>query len=218
MIVVYHLDNSRSQRILWLLEELCVPYEIKKYERTPNGLAPPELLKVYPLGKSPVITDGDLTLAESGAIVEYLIKKYGEGKFTPPEKGEIDNLYFTHYAEGSIMPTFVMKLIFTMIPQKSPWILRWLLRIVFDKIESTMLAPELKKHSDLMESHLSKKEWLAGGNGPTSADFLMSMPAEILELTKLAGPSTVAYVRRIHKRPAYRTALQKGGEYAYAKS
>ncbi|EEB90073.1 hypothetical protein MPER_11771 [Moniliophthora perniciosa FA553] len=115
------------------------------------------------------------------------------------------------------MPTFIMKLIFTMIPQRSPWILRGLLRIIFGKIESTMLAPELKKHSDLVESHLSKKEWLAGGNGPTSADFLMSMPAEILELTKLAGPNTVAYVRQIHERSAYRAALQKGGEYAYAK-
>ncbi|KAK7033667.1 hypothetical protein VNI00_012667 [Paramarasmius palmivorus] len=217
MIVVHHLNNSRSQRILWLLEELDIPYEIKRYERAPNGLAPPELLKVYPLGKSPIITDGDVTLAESGAIVEYLIKKYGDGKFMPPEKGEIDNLYFTHYAEGSIMPVLVLKLIFTKIPQQSPWFLRWLLKIVFSKIQSILVAPELKKHSNLVESHLSEKQWLAGGNGPTAADFLMSMPVEALDFTNLAGPNTVAYVRRIHERPAYRTALEKGGDYIYAR-
>ncbi|KAG7097632.1 hypothetical protein E1B28_004964 [Marasmius oreades] len=224
MIIIHHLNNSRSQRILWLLEELGVPYEIKKYQRTSEQLAPPELLKVFPLGKSPILTDTgvdgkeNITLAESGAIVEYLLKFYSTGKFNSAQSGQeyIDNLYFTHYAEGSIMPVLIQKLIFTLIPQRSPWLVRWLLNGVFGKVSSLLVEPELKKHSDLVESHLSRKTFIAGGSEPTSADFLMIMPAEMLEAINIAGPSTKEYVKRIHDRPAFKVALQKGGEYAFS--
>ncbi|KAF9269191.1 thioredoxin-like protein [Marasmius fiardii PR-910] len=225
MITVHHLNNSRSQRILWLLEELGVPYEIKRYQRTSEQRAPPELLKVSPLGKSPVLIDTgvdgkeNITLAESGAIVEYLLKVYSNGKFASVPSGQeyIDNLYFTHYAEGSIMPTMVLQFIFTLIPQRSPWLLRPLLSGVFSKVVDVVVKPELKKHSDLVESHLSRKAFFAGGSEPTSADFMMIMPAEILEYLDVAGPKTKEYVKRIHERPAYKTALEKGGEYSYAK-
>ncbi|KAG8750585.1 hypothetical protein FRC12_012816, partial [Ceratobasidium sp. 428] len=150
-IIVHHLNNSRSQRILWLLEELEVPYEIKRYERTEDMLAPKELRDVHPLGLSPVITDGEIVLAESGAIVgafpsswngndstkahlillEYLIGKYGAGRFNPPESGYVDNLYFTHYTEGTLMPLFVNRIIFTVAPQRAPFFIRPVMNLIF---------------------------------------------------------------------------------------
>ncbi|KAL0061345.1 hypothetical protein AAF712_011862 [Marasmius tenuissimus] len=208
MITLHHLNNSRSQRMIWLLEELGVPYEIKKYQRTAEQRAPPEMLKIFPLGKSPIITDTgvdgtqNIVLAESGAIVEYLIKTYGNGKFSSAQTGQgyIDNLYFTHYAEGSIMPTMVMRLVFTIIPQRSPWVLRWLLNGVFGKVTEVMVIPELKKHSELVEKHLEGKEYFAGGSELTAADFLMIFPAEVLEFMDMAGPRTKEYVKKIHER------------------
>ncbi|KAK1219551.1 hypothetical protein PQX77_017740 [Marasmius sp. AFHP31] len=182
------------------------------------------MLKVFPLGKSPIITDTgvdgkeNVTLAESGAIVEYLIKTYANGKFSGGGGQQyIDNLYFTHYAEGSIMPLMVMRLIFTIIPQRSPWFLRWLLNGVFAKVTEVMVKPELKKHSELVEKHLEDKEYFAGGSELTSADFLMIFPVEVLEYMDMAGPKTKEYVKKIHERPTYKTALEKGGEYTWAK-
>ena len=126
MITVHHLNNSRSQRILWLLEELGVPYEVKRYEREPSLQAPAALRAVHPLGKSPVITDGDRTLAESGAILEYLVDTYGNGRFKPvagtPER--IHYTYFLHYAEGSLMPLLFMKLVFNRIPERLPFLMK----------------------------------------------------------------------------------------------
>ncbi|KAJ3824827.1 thioredoxin-like protein [Lentinula raphanica] len=218
MLIVHHLNHSRSQRILWLLEELEVPYEIKKYNRLPSMMAPPELLAVNPLGKAPVITDGDINIAESGAIIEYIIKKYGQGKLdTPAEdsQGAIDDLYFLHYAEGTLMPILVQKLIFGIIPARSPWFMRWFMKIIFNQLDRTIVEPNLKKNVDMIESHLVKKDWLAGGSGPTAADFSMSMGLEALEQNKLVHPATSAYVERLQARPAYRRALLKGGEYSY---
>ncbi|KAJ3732575.1 thioredoxin-like protein [Lentinula guzmanii] len=215
MLTVHHLNNSRSQRILWLLEELEVPYEIKKYYRLPSMLAPPELLAVNPLGKAPVITDGEINIAESGAIIEYIIEKYGQGKISTSPEGAIDDLYFLHYAEGTLMPILVQKLIFSLIPARSPWLIRWFLKIIFDELARKMVEPALKKNVDMIESHLVKKDWLAGGSGPTAADFSMSMSLEILQQEKIAHPATVAYVKRLQARPAYRRALMKGGEYSY---
>ena len=119
MIIVHHLNNSRSQRILWMLEELGVPYEVKRYEREPSMQAPASLRAVHPLGKSPVITDGDRPLAESGAILEYLVDTYGNGRFrpAPARRSSIHYTYFLHYAEGSLMPLLLMKLIFSRIPR-----------------------------------------------------------------------------------------------------
>ncbi|KIJ35276.1 hypothetical protein M422DRAFT_180952 [Sphaerobolus stellatus SS14] len=219
-IVVHHLNNSRSQRILWLLEELEVPYEIRKFQRTEQQRAPEELKKVHPLGKAPIITDGTVTLAESGAIVEYLITKYGGEKFTPPEAGKIDNLYFSHYAEGTLMPILVNKLIFTIIPQKAPSLVRPLLKPVFGNLIKKLLNPELKANAELVELHFqqNKSGWIAGGEGPTSADFMMGFPLEALSSrnSENIGPKTKEYVERIHERPAFKRALEKGGKYAYA--
>ncbi|KAI9065640.1 thioredoxin-like protein [Trametes sanguinea] len=219
-LVVHHLNNSRSQRILWLLEELEIPYEIKKYQRTSEMLAPPELKSVHPLGNAPVITDGELTLAESGAIVEYIIQKYGNGRAQPPDAGKIDNLYYTHYAEASLMPMLVNKLIFTIIPERSPFFLRPLLKGVFNTVSAKMLNPRLKAHAEMIESHLSKTDgFFAGGEQPTSADYMMIFCLEtwVTRDGGVLGPKTKAYIEKIHSRPAYQRGLEKGGEYTCAK-
>ncbi|KAH9485984.1 Glutathione S-transferase 3 [Psilocybe cubensis] len=217
-VVVHHLEDSRSQRVLWLLEELNVPYEVKKYKRTPQRLAPKELLDVHPLGKSPVITDGAVTLAESGAIVEYLIKKYGAGKVDVSESGWIDDLYFTHYSEGSVQPLLVRRLVFRLLPQRVPALIRPIVKNVLTKADSLMNGPDLRKHGDLIEKHLEKnKVWFAGGDNPTASDYMMGFTLEILvnRAPEVAGPKTIEYVRRMQARPAYKRALEKGGEYAY---
>lgn len=219
-LVVHHLNNSRSQRILWLLEELGIPYSITKYERTPKMVAPPELLKVHPLGKSPVITDGDLTVAESGAIIEYLIAKYGNGRFSPPDAGYIDNLYYNHYAEGSLMPLMVNKLIFGTIPDRTPLLVRPVARAICNGVISTMIEPQLKQNLDMIETHLAKnpEAFFAGGSEPSSADFLMLFPMEALfsRSSNEVGPTIRKYVDRVHARPAYQRALEKGELYLAA--
>ncbi|KAF8589166.1 hypothetical protein K439DRAFT_1405472 [Ramaria rubella] len=218
-IVVHHLNDSRSQRLLWLLEELEIPYEIKKYQRTAEMRAPKNLKDIHPLGKSPIITDGEVTLAESGAITEYLIVKYGT-KFHPIESGKIDNLYFTHYAEGSFMPILVNKYIFSLIPQRSPALLRPLIKSVFSTLEKKMLNPELTAHCNIIEAHLEKSKtgWFAGGDHPTSADFMMAFALEALVHggVNFAGPKIKEYVKRVHERPAYKRGIEKGGKYVYA--
>jgi len=224
-IVVHHLNDSRSQRILWLLEELELPYEIKKYQRGPDQLAPKELYAVNPLGKSPAISDEDLVLAESGAIVEYLIDKYGRDKDRPSEAGKLDNLYYTHYAEGTLMPLLVNKYIFSIIPSRMPFFLRPVLWFVFGKLDSALIEPGLKKNRELIENHLTKMKnnssgcgWFAGGDHPTSADYMMSFPLEMFVSSVGAGDGDriTGWVKNMHERPAYKRALEKGGEYAYA--
>ncbi|KAG9098005.1 hypothetical protein FS749_004929 [Ceratobasidium sp. UAMH 11750] len=220
-VIVHHLNNSRSQRILWLLEELEVPYEIKKYERTVDMVAPKELRDVHPLGLSPVITDGDVVLAESGAIVEYLIGKYGAGRFTPPQSGYVDNLYYTHYAEGTLMPLLVNQLIFTLIPERAPFFIRPILSMVFSMLMSQMIHPRIKVNMKMVEAHLAKRpgKFFAGGDAPTSADFQMIFPLESFSAKSepdSTGEHVKAYVKAIHGRPAYKRALEKGGEYDYA--
>ncbi|CAE6507524.1 unnamed protein product [Rhizoctonia solani] len=221
-IVVHHLNDSRSQRILWLLEELEVPYEIKKWERTAEKLAPAELKKIHPLGTAPVIQDGDLVLAESGAIVEYLITKYGNGRFTPSEAGWVSNLYYTHYAEGTLMPHLVNLIIFTIIPDRAPLLVRPILRMAFNTLISQLVAPRLKLNSKMIEDHLAKSpgRFFAGGENLTSADFQMvfALEAWLSRATGLAslGEHTRKFVENVHARPAYKRALEKGGEYSYA--
>ncbi|KAF8601468.1 thioredoxin-like protein [Ceratobasidium sp. AG-I] len=219
-IIVHHLNNSRSQRILWLLEELDVPYEIKKYQRTPELLAPKELRAVHPLGHSPIITDGELVLAESGAIVEYLIKKYGAGKLEPTEAGYIDNLYYTHYAEGTLMPLLVNRLIFSIVPDRSPLLVRPIVRMVFNTLIAQMVEPRLQANSNMIEGHLSKipGKFFAGGDEPTAADFMMQFPLEAFasRATSTMGEETKKFVECVHARPAYKRALEKGGKYDYA--
>ncbi len=220
MITVHHLNNSRSQRILWLLEELGLPYEIKRYQRDPKTmLAPASLRQVHPLGKSPVVTDGALTLAESGAIVEYLIDQYGAGRLAPapgtPER--LRYTYWLHYAEGSAMPPLLLKLVFDTI-EKSPMPLfvRPIAKAISGKAKSTFIGPQIRQHLDYLEGELGKAAWFAGSEF-SGADIQMSFPLEAA--VARAGldqsrPRLMDFLARIHARPAYQRALEKGGEYA----
>lgn len=222
MVTVHHLNNSRSQRILWLLEELQVSYEVKRYERnSATMLAPESLLEVHPLGKSPVITDGNTTVAESGAIMEYLVGKYGNGKMIPPEGSE-DRLrytYWLHYAEGSAMPPLLLKLVFLRLETgPAPWFVKPILKKIAQQANSSFIDPQLKKHLDYMEGELCKSTWFAGEE-ITAADVQMSFPLEAA--ASRAGldasrPRLMAFLERIHARPAYRRALERGGAYDYA--
>ncbi len=219
MLTVHHLESSRSQRVLWLLEELGVPYDVKQYARNKKTmLAPLELRAVHPLGKSPVITDGDTTVAESGAIVEYLIERYGDGSFVPvagtPERRRYT--YWMHYAEGSAMPPLVLKLIFLrMAKGPAPFFVRPLVRSIANKVMSTFVDPQLALHASYIDAELAKSEWFAGKE-ITGADIQMSFPLEALCSRGNLGesvPHIAALVRKIHARPAYQRALARGGPY-----
>jgi len=219
MITVHHLNNSRSQRVLWLLEELGLEYEVKRYQRDRQTmLAPPELRAVHPLGKSPVIVDGGVALAESGAIVEHLADRYGAGKLAPafgsPER--VRYLYWLHFAEGTAQPPLLLKLLFDRIKTKSPFFVRPVARAIADKALTTFVLPNLGRNLDFMESELGKSEWFAGAQF-SAADIQMSFP---LEAARARGgldekrPRLMNFLEKIHARPAYRRAIERGGEYA----
>ncbi len=219
MITVHHLNNSRSQRVLWLLEELGLAYEIKHYRRDPKTmLAPPELRKVHPLGKSPVIVDGDLTLAESGAIVDYLATRYSDGRLVPAE-GTPERLryaYWMHYAEGSAMPPLLLALIFNRIETAPmPFFVRPVARGIAQRVRSTFIEPQLRNHLDFMEGELGRRDWFAGG-AFSAADVQMSFPLEAAAVRgglDASRPRLMAFLERIHARPAYQRALERGGKY-----
>jgi glutathione S-transferase len=219
MITVHHLNNSRSQRVLWLLEELGLDYEIQFYRRdTKTMLAPPELLAVHPLGKSPVITDGDCTVAESGAIIEYLVERYGNGSLVPPPDSP-DRLryrYWLHYAEGSAMPPLLLKLVFDRIESApAPFFVRPIAKAIAQRGKTSFIAPQLKRHLDFMEAELGKSSWFAG-DAFSAADIQMSFP---LEAARARGgldasrPRLDQFLQRIHAREAYQRALARGGEF-----
>lgn len=219
MLVVHHLNNSRSQRVLWLLEELELPYEIKRYKRDPQTmLAPTSLREVHPLGKSPVITDGKLTLAESGAIIEYLIERYGNGRLVPAI-GTLEHLrytYWLHYAEGSAMPPLLLKLIFDQIEKNPmPFFVRPIARAIVSRVKSSFIEPQIGQHLDYMEAELGKSTWFTG-NEFTAADIQMSFPLEAAVARgglNASRPKLMAFLNRIHTRPAYQQALERGGAY-----
>ena len=222
MIVVHHLNNSRSQRLLWLLEELGLDYEIKRYQRNAKTmLAPPELRTVHPLGKSPVLTDGANTLAESGTIMEHLVERYGNGRFAPPP-GTPERLrytYFLHYAEGSAMTPLLLKLIFKRIPASVPFFIRPVAKMISAGAMARLVNPQLKSHLDFLEGELGKSPWFAGPEF-SAADVQMSFPLEAA--ASRAGldasrPRLMDFLTRIHARPAYKKAIEKGGEYALLK-
>lgn len=223
MLTVHHLNNSRSQRVLWLLEELGVEYEVKRYERDPKTmLAPASLRAVHPLGKSPVVTDGDRTLAESGAIVEDLIDRYGNGRLIPaagtPER--LRYTYWLHYAEGSAMPPLLLKLVFDRIETApTPFFVRPIVRAIAGKVKSSFIGPQLETHLAYQESELGKSTWFAGEE-LTGADIQMSFPLEAAAsragLTAASRPKLFAFLERIHSRPAFRRALERGGPYSFA--
>jgi glutathione S-transferase len=207
-ITVHHLNNSRSQRILWLLEELALPYEVKRYERDKaTMLAPPELKGVHPLGKSPVVEHAGYRLIETGAIVEYLVA-LGGGKLGAPDEPEDALRYrqFLHYAEGSLMPPLLLKLVLGRIP-------------LFGKRAQKRIQPMIEVHLDWLESELATREWFAG-LAMTAADIMMSFPLEAARaragLAPARHPKLIAWLDRIHARPAYQAALERGGRYDYA--
>ncbi|GLR25237.1 glutathione S-transferase [Limnobacter litoralis] len=225
MIVVHHLEHSRSQRILWLLEELGLPYTVKRYSRDPiTYLAPPELFKVHPLGKSPVITDGDITVAESGAIVEYLVDKAG-GKLRPEAGTQAarDFTYWMHFAEGSAMPFLVMTLIFNKIENAPlPLLLKPLVlpiaRGISKQVKSSFIDPNLARQFKYINDVLTQNAWFCGAD-MTAADIMMSFPLEAAcsRAEAIAQfPKIREFVDRIHARPAYKKALEVGGPYDYA--
>ena len=220
MILVHHLRNSRSQRILWLLEELGLEYEIKRYQRDPKTmLAPPELRAVHPLGKSPVISDGATVVAESGAIVEYLLERYGAGRLAPPP-GTPDKLrwtYWLHFAEGSAMSPLLMKLVFDRVESSPmPFFVKPIARGIAQKVKSTFVMPQIAAHLNYMEAELGKSTWFAGDEF-SAADIQMSF---VLEAAAARGgldatyPKLSAFLARIHARPAYQRALERGGKFS----
>jgi glutathione S-transferase len=219
MIVLHHLENSRSQRVLWLLEELGLPYEVKRYARDPQTmLAPPELRRVHPLGKSPVISDGTITVAESGAIVEYLLDAHGRGRLRP-EPGTAERRQFTywlHFAEGSAMPPLLMKLVFDQIRRaKVPFFVKPVVKGIADKVGSAFITPNIQAQLKFMNDELATRPWFAGHEF-SAADIQMSFPLEAAAAR--AGldqryPKLQDWLERIHARPAYARALAAGGPY-----
>ncbi|HEV7716954.1 MAG TPA: glutathione S-transferase [Steroidobacteraceae bacterium] len=222
MLVVHHLNDSRSQRILWLLEELGVEYEVRCYQRDAKTmLAPPELRAVHPLGKSPVVTEGDRVFAESGAIVEYLADRYGDGKLARPHDSpdRFRYIYWLHYAEGSAMLPLMMKLMFDRVASAPmPFFVRPIVRKIRASVMSAYIGPQIKLHLDYLESTLARSTWFVD-NEFSAADIQMSFPVEISvdrARPDESRPHLTAYLRRIHDRPAWRRALDRGGKYDYA--
>ncbi|MFM9879100.1 MAG: glutathione S-transferase [Burkholderiaceae bacterium] len=223
MITVHHLNNSRSQRVLWLLEELGLEYEIKRYQRDAKTmLAPPELKRVHPLGKSPVITDGALVVAESGAITEYLVETYGAGKALAPERGTPGRLrytYWLHYAEGSAMSPLLLKLVFDKIETTPmPFFVKPIAKAISANVKKAFISPQITSHLDYLEAEIQKNTWFAGPDF-SAADIQLSF---VLEAAAARGglgasrPGLMACLQRIHARPAYQRALARGGEYTLA--
>jgi glutathione S-transferase len=219
MITVHHLNNSRSQRILWLLEELGLTYEVKRYERDKTTMrAPVSLRAVHPLGKSPVITEGNVTIAESGAIIEYLIERHGKGRLVPPA-GSPERLrytYWLHFAEGTAMPPLVMKLVFNRIETgPMPFFVKPIARKISSTVKRSYIDPEIAGQLDYMQSEIAATGWFAGKEF-TAADIQMSFP---LEAAASRGGLTEShagltdFLQRIHARPAYQRALKRGGAY-----
>ena len=220
MITVHHLENSRSQRVLWLLEELGVDYEVRRYARDPKTmLAPPGLRAVHPLGKSPVISADGVTVAESGAIVEYLLDRHDRGHTLRPAPGTPQRLRFTywlHYAEGSAMPPLLLSLVFARLPQgPMPFLVRPVVRGIAGKVLGSYVNPQIRLHLDFMEGELGKSAWFAG-EFFSAADIQMSFPIEAAAARgglDARYPKMQAYLAAIHARPAYRRALDRGGPY-----
>ena len=223
MITVHHLENSRSQRVLWLLEELGLPYEVRRYARHPKTmLAPPELAAVHPLGKSPVITDGTVTVAETGAIVEVLLDRHDGASRLRPAAGTPERLRFTfwlHFAEGSAMPPLLMKLVFDRVRSAPlPFFVKPVARAIADKVMKGFVTPNIERQLDFMEAELVGRDWFAGPEF-SAADIQMSFPLEAAAARAgldASRPRLTDWLVRIHARPAYQRALDRGGPFTIA--
>ena len=219
MITLHHLESSRSHRIIWLLEELGVEYEIKRYERDEKtSLAPLDLLKIHPLGKAPVILDGDLVVAESGAIIEYLVNKYDNGTLRPAEgtAERMDYTYWMHYAEGTFMPLMIVSLIMGRIENADmPFFVKPVAKGIVAKVRSGYLGPNVKRNLEYMNDVLARSNWFCGAE-LTAADIQMSFPLEAADVRTDLGknyPNLKAFLKRMKERPAYQVALEKGGTH-----
>jgi len=220
VLTIHHLNNSRSQRILWLLEELGVEYHLEKYQRdAKTGLAPAEMKAVHPLGRSPVLTTDTTTLAESGAIIEFIVRHYGKDSFAKPSNEQSLQQYdfWMHFSEGSLMPAKVALMVFSKAEEKVPGLIRPMVRKLLGEIANAYYRPNLKQSLKYTESHLQNHAWFAGSE-PTGADVQMIFPLEAMVATGKAAdyPAIKAYVEKVHQRPAYQRALEKGGKYDYA--
>lgn len=218
MLVVHHLNNSRSHRILWLLEELGAPYELRCYERDPETMfAPPELRAVHPLGKSPVVTEGDDVVAESGAIIEYLLDGHDRGQLRP-ETGTPEHLqyrYWLHYAEGSAMPPLLLKLVFLRLEHGvGPLLLRPVIRQIARQVQAQYVDREIAQHMRYWEDHLAHHDWFAGQSF-SAADIQMSFPLEAAESRADLGafPNIDRFLSAVRARPAYQRAVEIGGPF-----
>jgi glutathione S-transferase len=216
VLTVHHLNQSRSQRVLWLLEELGTPYELVRYTRDPaTGLAPEALQKIHPLGKSPVITDDGNTVAESGAILEYIVDKYGGGRLVP-RPGTPDYLayrYFMHYAEGSLMPYLLLRLVLGRVRTRAPLLIRPVARAIAGRIDGQLVGPNLARHAAFLDGVLAKSEWFAGAE-LTCADVQMLFPMEAIAVRVPDATARIrAWVERVRGRPAYQRAVERGGPY-----
>jgi glutathione S-transferase len=221
MITVHHLNDSRSQRVLWMLEELGVPYEVVRYQRdTKTSLAPAALKAIHPLGKSPVLDDGEARIAETGAIIEYLLETH-PGSGLRPAAGSVQGRRFTywlHYAEGSAMTPLLLKLIFTVLPRRTPLLARGVAKGISRAMNANMIDPQVAAHTAYWEAELGKSEWFAG-DAFSAADIMMSFPVEAAGSRVGYGadkPKLKAFLQKIHARPAYQRALERGGPYSYA--
>ncbi|BDH47519.1 glutathione S-transferase [Salmonella enterica subsp. enterica serovar Choleraesuis] len=215
MITLHHLDHSRSHRVIWFLEELQVPWEMVTWQREGSLLAPPGLKQIHPLGKAPIIEDREQVIAESAVILEYLQENYDPlNRFKPHHVGDAQNYrYWMHYAEGSLMPLLMIRLVLGKLGQSPvPWLLRPVGRALSHGIQSKWLSGQLKTHADFLEKHLCAHRWFAGSNF-SAADIQMSFPVLALlarnESQQL--PALVDWRNRIQEREAYQTAVQKGG-------
>lgn len=220
MITVHHLNNSRSQRVLWLLEEMGLPYKVKRYERdTRTMLAPPELQALHPLGKSPVIDDGEIRVAETGAIIEHLLDALPGTSLKPEPGTEAARrlTYWLHYAEGSAMTPLLLKLVFGQLPKRSPGLVKPIVNAISSKAQSGFIDPQIATHVGYWESELGKSAWFAGDRF-TAADIMMSFPLEAAgsRAPYVDKPNISRFLTTIHARPAYQRALERGGPYAYA--
>lgn len=224
MIIVHHLNNSRSQRILWLLEELGLEYRIERYERDPKTMLAPDALKrIHPLGKSPIVVDEGRTLTESGAIVDYLATKYDVDRRLLPAPDTDDYLAcqrWLHYAEGSAMPPLLLKLVFDTIKSAPmPFFVKPIAGKIVSKAMDAFIGPQLKLHSAHWEASVTDTGWFVG-DGLSVADVMMSFPVEAARSRDVVNPNDhphlVAWLERVHTLVAYTTALEKGGEYDYA--
>lgn len=219
MLRVHHLNQSRSQRVLWALEELQQPYQIVRYQREKTMLAPDALKKIHPLGKSPVLEDGELILAESGAILEYLQETYDpEQRFKPQDLMQRQQYRFwLHYAEGSLMPLLLMKLVFSRLGKPPvPFGIRTVGKILAQGIQKSWLNKQIATHAHFIESELARRPWFAGDQF-SMADVQMSFP--IFALLARGGiddlPQTKAWQKRVEMRPAWQRAIEQGGPFDF---